>query len=62
LCFEQGDVLHSVEVGYGHHMPAVADCYPVHQFQWGPINVGGTALGRRLKKALLSKKPTGEFL
>ena len=62
LCFWQDDVLHSVEVGYGHHLPAVANCFAVHQFQWDPINVGGTHLGRRLKKALLSKKPTGEFL
>ncbi len=62
LRFEQGDTVHDVEVGYGHHLPAVADCYPVHQFQWSPINVGGTVFGRRLKKALLSKKPNGEKL
>lgn len=62
LRFEHGEKVHDVEVGYGHHLPAVADCYPVHQFQWCPINVGGTGLGRRLKKALLSKKPDGEKL
>lgn len=62
LRFEHGGTVHDVEVGYGHHLHAVADCYPVHQFQWCPINVGGTGLGRRLKKALLSKKPDGEKL
>lgn len=62
LRFEHGDEVHDVEVGYGHHLPGVAGFAPVHQFQWAPINVGGTALGRRLKRALLSKKPNGVFL
>ncbi|MBP9149236.1 MAG: hypothetical protein KBG00_10690 [Rhodoferax sp.] len=62
LRFEQGDMVHDIEVGYGHHLPATAGVAAVHRFQWAPINVGGSPLGYRLKKALLSKKPNGEFL
>jgi len=62
LRFEHADIVHDIEVGYGHHLPSVAGVSAVHQFQWSPINVGGTSLGYRLKKALLSKKPNGEFL
>jgi len=62
LRFEHGDAVHDIDVGSGHHLPAIADISPVHQFFWAPINVGGTALGLRIKKALLSKKTYGEIL
>lgn len=62
LRFEQGETIHDIDVGYGHHMPPIADICASHYFQWTPINVGGTALGYRLKKALLSKKKYGEIL
>lgn len=59
LRFEQGDKVHDIEVGYGHHLPAIAGIPAVHEFQWAPINVGGTAMGKRLVKALKLKKPNG---
>lgn len=62
LRFEQGDKVHDVEVGYGHHLPAIADIAAVHEFQWAPLNVGGTIVGRRLEKALLKHQPKGKFL
>lgn len=62
LRFEQGDRVHDVEVGYGHHLPAIADIAAVHEFQWAPINVGGTTIGKRLVKALKLKKKSGEKL
>ena len=60
--FEHSGHVHDVDCGSGHHLPAVADIAPVHQFQWAPINVGGTALGKRIKQALLAAHPYGEIL
>lgn len=62
LRFEQGDKVHDIEVGYGHHLPSVAGIPAVHEFQWAPINVGGTSLGKRLVKALKTKSKNGEKL
>jgi hypothetical protein len=57
LRFEHGDQLHDVDCGSGYHLPAVADEPAVHAFHWKPLNVGGTALGQRLRQALLSAHP-----
>lgn len=62
LRFDHGDTVHDIDVGSGHHLAAIAGTFPVHQFWWAPINVGGTVLGYRIKKALLAKKSYGAIL
>lgn len=62
LRFEHGDKVHDIDVGSGYHRPAIAGVLPAHQFWWMPVNVGGTALGLRIKKSLLSKKSYGAIL
>lgn len=50
--------VHDVEVGEGRHMPAMLDMPEVHEFEWSPVNVIGTPLGAKLRKALVAKHPT----
>ena len=53
---------HAVDCGSGHHLPAIADIPAVHRFWWLPVNVGGTGLGYRLKRALLAQHPSDVML
>ena len=62
LRFDHGGKVHDIECGSGHHLPAIADIPAVHQFQWAPINTGGTQLGKRIKRALLAAHPYGAIL
>lgn len=57
LRFEHSDELHDVDCGSGYHLQPVADVPAVHAFHWLPLNVGGTALGQRLRQALLNAHP-----
>lgn len=62
--------MHDVAVGRGFHHPQVnppagVDAAPVpalHDFHWCPINVGGSALGNRLQKALKAKQKAHSLL
>lgn len=56
------DGLHDVEVGAACHFPGVADLQPVHQFTWNPINLSCTAIGAKLRRALLAEHPQGYVL
>lgn len=52
LCFLHRDEWHLIDCGSGAHIQAVADVPALHDFRWQPINLGGTALGYRLKAAI----------
>lgn len=52
LRFEQGGHTHDIEIGSGTHRNAIADIPAEHKFIWMPINLGGTATGKRLREAL----------
>lgn len=55
--FETATTIHDINLGSGTHRPAVAGLPPEHRFWWLPINVGGTAIGYRILKALKATKP-----
>ena len=57
LCFVHDEQTHLIDCGSGWHRPPVADIPAAHEFQWNPINLGGTALGYRLKAALKKNHP-----
>lgn len=56
LRFESAGV-HDVEIGTGLHLPAVLDVPAQHAFEWVPINLTGSAIGARLRKALIYQNP-----
>lgn len=56
LRFESAGV-HDVEVGTGLHLPAVLDVPAQHAFEWVPINLTGSAIGTKLRKALIYQNP-----
>ena len=56
LRFER-DGVHDVEVGTGLHLPSVLDVPAQHAFEWVPINLTGSAIGARLRKAFIYQNP-----
>lgn len=56
LRFESAGV-HDVEIGTGLHLPAVLDVPAQHAFEWVPINLTGSAIGTKLRKALIYQNP-----
>lgn len=62
LCLLHGDQWHLVDCGSGRLFPAVEGVEQIHEFQWQPINLGGTAMGYRLKAALQKALKPGAYL
>lgn len=58
LRFEEPAGIHDVEIGTGLHIPKVLDLPAQHQFEWVPINCSGTAVGAKLRAALLDTHPS----
>lgn len=57
LRFEEGSVVHDVEVGEGLHLPPVREIPAQHSFTWVPINCSGSLWGARLRQALIATHP-----
>lgn len=53
---------HLVDCGSGRHVPAVHDIPARHEFQWQPVNLGGTPMGYRIKAALHKNLQPGTYL
>lgn len=60
--FETATDIHDINLGSGTHRSKVAGLPPEHGFWWLPINVGGTAIGYRIIKALKAKHPPEAML
>lgn len=60
--FEAREAIHDINLGSGTHRAPVAGLPPEHRFWWLPINVGGTAIGYRILKALTTAKPKEALL
>lgn len=62
LRFEHDNYVHDIDCGSGHHLPAIEDIAATHQFWWTPTNVGGTSLGKRIRRTLIAAHPYGSML
>jgi hypothetical protein len=52
-----GGIVHDIEVGDGFHIRAVRDIPAEHRFTWCPINLTGSGVGAKLRRALLAQHP-----
>lgn len=62
LCFYHADAWHLIDCGSGRHMQALDDIPARHEFQWQPVNLGGTPMGYRIKAALHQTLKPGAYL
>lgn len=62
LCFLYLGTWHLIDCGSGRHMPALLDIPARHEFQWQPVNLGGTAKGYQIKAALHQTLKPGAYL
>lgn len=62
LCFLHLGTWHLIDCGSGRHFPAVLDIPERHEFQWEPVNLGGTPMGYQIKAALHKTLKPGAYL
>jgi hypothetical protein len=57
LRFCIGETLHDIGVGWGTHFDGEAGIPPAHWFTWAPVNLNGSDVGGKLRRALLGVHP-----